>query len=337
MDLSDFDFELPEERIALYPQKDRHSSKLMRIDRPSGEWQHSTFQSLPEFLRPGDLLIANDTRVIPARIYGTDSMGKVSEFLVLEEKSSQPVTWTCLVRNQRRAKKMEKYIFFDGAIGIVKDSGQELTLTFSELVKPDFLARLDAFGKTPLPPYIKRSAEDSDAATYQTIYANESGSVAAPTAGLHFSTLVMAELKKKDIGIDFVTLHVGLGTFTPIRGNLHEHTLHRERYCVPEKVWERIEVAKSEGRRIISVGTTSLRALESVATYGLAGQTNIFITPGFQFNVADGLITNFHLPKSSLIVLVSAFLGIEKVQECYLEAIRKNYRFFSYGDAMLIL
>ncbi|EKX98811.1 tRNA preQ1(34) S-adenosylmethionine ribosyltransferase-isomerase QueA [Selenomonas sp. oral taxon 138] len=338
MDISDFDYDLPEERIAQLPVEPRDSSRLMVLDPSNHTIEHRRFFQLGDFLKQGDLLIFNDTRVIPARLIGArDTGGKVEVFLLRQIDRDQ---WEVLVKP---GKKMR--------IGSVVHFGEELSCEI--IAHTDFGGRivrfiyegifeeiLDRLGNMPLPPYIHEKLEDRE--RYQTIYSRVKGSAAAPTAGLHFTELLMAELRRKGIQFGFITLHVGLGTFRPVHvDTIEDHVMHSEFYSVPTDTAELIRSAKKDGRRVVAVGTTSIRTLEAAASStgtveAGSGWTNIFIYPGYEFKVVDAVITNFHLPKSTLIMLISAFAGRAFTLEAYRTAVAEEYRFFSFGDAMLI-
>lgn len=340
MKKSEFFYELPEDLIAQTPLEPRNSSRLMRLDRRTGEIQHRHFYDLPEFLRPGDCLILNDTRVLPARLYGvkTDT-GAVVEFVLLSRKSAD--LWEALAGPGKRAKPGSRFSFGDGLLTAevleVLEGGNRL-LSFR--YTGNFYEVLDQVGQMPLPHYITKQLEDKE--RYQTVYAKEPGSAAAPTAGLHFTPDMLAEIEKRGISIGYVTLHVGLGTFRPVKEEeIENHKMHTEHYTMPEKTAKLIRDTKSAGGRVICVGTTSCRTVESVAADGgireCSGDTGIFIYPGYEFQCMDGLITNFHLPESTLIMLVSAFAGYEHTMAAYRTAVAERYRFFSFGDAMLIV
>lgn len=336
---SDFYYDLPEELIAQTPVHPRDSSRLMKIDRNSGEIIHDRFYNICSYLKKGDLLVMNDSKVFPARIYGIKrSTGVPVEFLLL--KHIELDKWEVMVRPGRRLK-----------IGTVVDFSDELSAEILDVVEDGnrivrfdcngvFFDVLDKIGQMPLPPYIKEKLKDKN--RYNTIYCREEGSAAAPTAGLHFTERVFDSLKEKGIDTAYVTLHVGLGTFRPVKEeNILDHKMHIEHYSIPEETVEKINWCRAEGGRVIAVGTTSCRTLESAAQNGeikaSSADTGIFIYPGYEFKAIDGLITNFHLPESTLIMLVSAFLGREKTLKAYNEAIAEKYRFFSFGDCMIIL
>ncbi len=336
---SDFYYDLPEELIAQTPVEPRDSSRLMKIDRKSGEIIHDRFFNICNYLKKGDLLVMNDSKVFPARIYGTKrTTGVPVEFLLL--KHIELNKWEVMVRPGRRLK-----------IGAIVDFSDELSAEILEVVddgnrivkfdcKGVFFDVLDRIGQMPLPPYIKEKLKDKD--RYNTIYCKKEGSAAAPTAGLHFTQRVFDSLKEKGVDTAYVTLHVGLGTFRPVKEeNILDHKMHVEHYSIPQETVDKIKRCKENGGRVIAVGTTSCRTLESAAQKGeltaTEADTGIFIYPGYEFKAIDGLITNFHLPESTLIMLVSAFLGREKTMAAYQEAIKERYRFFSFGDCMIIL
>jgi S-adenosylmethionine:tRNA ribosyltransferase-isomerase len=339
--LETFDYELPESLIATVPAEPRDHSRLLAVDRSSGALAHRRFFEIPEQLRPGDLLVMNDTRVLPARLYGEDASGRRLECLLIE-RGEAPFQWRCLARPGRKIRQPTELSFPEGGRGTIAraaDDEHTFTLRFDGFAShAAFLTWIERAGNLPLPPYIKRAAEEGDRLRYQTVYAQDTGSVAAPTAGLHFTQGLLDTLRAKGVEQARVTLHIGYGTFSPIRtNNLDDHQMHEESYQIDPDTFRRLETAKREGRRIIAVGTTSLRALESIPAHGLTGRTRLFIRPGYRFQWVDGLITNFHLPKTSLYVLVSAFLGLDETRAAYAAAVRERYRFFSYGDAMAIL
>ena len=340
MKTHDFYFDLPEELIAQTPIERRDASRLLILNKTTGKWEHRHFYDLPEYLRPGDCLILNDSRVLPARLLGQRLPGGgACEVLLLIDKGDK--TWECIVRPGKHLRAGAKVSFGNG----------ELTATVTEvlpggnrLVKFDyegiFLEVLDRLGKMPLPPYIKEELQDRE--RYQTVYSKVLGSAAAPTAGLHFTPELLQKIQDKGIKIGYVTLHVGLGTFRPVKEeNITDHDMHSEYCTIPQETAELINETKRNGGRVICVGTTSCRTVESWAEADgtmkpSAGWTNIFIYPGYKFRVLDGLITNFHLPESTLIMLVSALAGRENVLAAYNEAVKERYRFFSFGDAMFI-
>lgn len=340
MKTSDFAFELPERLIAQTPVTPRDHSRLMCCDRRTGALQHQHFYDLPSLLRKGDLLVANDSRVLPARLYGEKlGTGGAMEFLLLEEKERD--VWEVLVRPGKKAKDGARFVFGDGLLEaevLAHLEGGNRLVRFSH--EGELYSVLDQIGQMPLPPYITQKLEDSE--RYQTVYARTRGSAAAPTAGLHFTPQLLERIKEMGVDIEYVTLHVGLGTFRPIKvEDTSQHHMHSERYTVPERTAEAIARTKAAGGRVIAVGTTTTRTLEAVfrdhgSVVPVSGSTDIFIYPGFSFGVLDGLITNFHLPQSTLIMLVSAFFGYENTLNAYHEAVQQEYRFFSFGDAMFI-
>ena len=341
MQVSDFKFELPPELIAQAPLARRTDSRLLHLDRRTGACSHHTFSALGALLRAGDLLVFNDTKVIQARLFGNKRTGGRVEVLI------ERLTGERQALTQIRASKAPK----PGTRIQIDGSGVELTVEgrvgqfFAVLATGAIGSLLKEAGHMPLPPYIEREAGVEDVARYQTVFAREAGAVAAPTAGLHFDDLLLTELAERGVSQSFVTLHVGTGTFQPVRvDSVEAHEMHSERFHVPKVVCEEVMACKARGGRVIAVGTTSVRSLESAGASGTleptppAGtETDIFIYPGYEFRVVDGLVTNFHLPGSTLIMLVAAFAGLESVQAAYAEAIAERYRFFSYGDAMLIL
>lgn len=340
MKTSDFYFDLPDELIAQVPIKDRSSSKLMVVDKETGNIEHKVFKDVIDYLNEGDCLVLNNTRVIPARLIGEklETGGKI-EFLLL--KRTEEDTWQALVKPGKRAKIGTKFSFGNGKlIGEVVNIAEEGSRIIKFHYDGIFEEVLDELGNMPLPPYITETLEEKE--RYQTVYSKHNGSSAAPTAGLHFTNELLDEIEKKGIKIAFVTLHVGLGTFRPVKvENILEHEMHSEFYMIEESEAKKINEAKLNGKNVVCVGTTSCRTIESVADEnGLvkkcSGWTNIFIYPGYEFKVVDKLITNFHLPESTLIMLVSALLGKENTLNAYKEAVDNKYRFFSFGDAMII-
>jgi len=364
---AEFHFDLPPELIAQFPAAQRDESRLLVMNRASGQLEHRKFRDLLEYLRPGDVLVLNNSRVIPARLHGTNSKtGGAFEILLLEENA--PNDWWAMMKPGKRARlgtqieirnpKSEVRNITATVTATNEEGHRRLTFTGT----PNILNDLDALGELPLPPYIARDEKNlppSDKERYQTVFAQPAGSVAAPTAGLHFTEKLLAEIRARGVEIHFVTLHVGLGTFAPVKAEtLTEHIMHEERFEVSESVAKAVNKAKSEGRRVIAVGTTSVRVLESAAQLSSGalasgpacfkissgpGRTKIFIHPPHNFKIVDALLTNFHLPCSTLLMLISAFaapgnlIGREKILAAYAEAVRERYRFFSYGDAMLIL
>lgn len=336
---SDFYYDLPEELIAQTPIEPRDGSGLMKIDRETGGIIHDRFYNICRYLKKGDLLVLNDSKVFPARIYGVKpSTGVNVEFLLL--KHIELDIWEVMVRPGRRLKAGTVVRFSDELSAEILDTVEGGNRIVKFNFKGNFFEILDRIGQMPLPPYIKEKLKEKD--RYNTVYCREEGSAAAPTAGLHFTQRVFDSLKEKGVDTAYVTLHVGLGTFRPVKeDNILDHKMHVEHYSIPQETVDKINKCKQNGGRVISVGTTSCRTLESASQSGetAAGSadTGIFIYPGYKFRIIDGLITNFHLPESTLIMLVSAFLGREKTLAAYEEAIKERYRFFSFGDAMLIL
>ncbi len=336
MQLSDFDYQLPETLIAAEPAVPRDHSRLMAIDRASGTPRHRRFFELGDCLKKGDLLVLNNTKVFPARLFGSEAGGRKYEIFLLKPLGGG--RWACLARPGKKVKGKARLTFPGGVVGIVERAASDFIVEFPDLAGNAFFDWLYTAGSPPLPPYIKREATAVDRESYQTVFAKETGSIAAPTAGLHFTHELLDGLRAKGVETAEVTLHVGYGTFAPVHvEKLDEHVMHEEIFHVPDATFEKLRAAKAERRRIIAVGTTALRALESIPTHGLSGETRLFIYPGYEFQWIDGLITNFHLPQSTLYILVSAFLGLDKTRACYEEAIREQYRFYSYGDAMAIL
>lgn len=340
MKTSDFYYELPEELIAQTPVEPRNSSRLMVLPRNGGEIKHKHFYDLPEFLKPGDCLVLNNTRVLPARLYGTrEDTGAVVEFVLLRQHGNK--LWECLAGPGKKAKTGYKFRFSDKLTATVTDVLEDGNRMIEFACEGDFFAVLDEVGQMPLPPYIKEKLKDKE--RYQTVYSKDAGSAAAPTAGLHFTKEMLENIRAMGVNIAYVTLHVGLGTFRPVKvEDVTQHKMHTEHYYIPEDAAKTINDTRKNGGRVICVGTTSCRTVESCAKkYGeikeCSGDTDIFIYPGFEFKCMDGLITNFHLPESTLIMLVSAFAGYDNVMNAYNTAVKERYRFFSFGDAMLIL
>jgi S-adenosylmethionine:tRNA ribosyltransferase-isomerase len=348
--VSDYDYVLPEELIAQVPVVNRGQSRLLLVERGKKSFSNNYFSALPRLLKPGDLLVANDTKVVPARLFGCKESGGQVEILVLEPLNSDSPkgdTRWCLLKSSKRSRRGSRLIFENNISATVEELGDDglAKIRFHDVPSVDSL--LEERGKMPLPPYIKRGKGDHralmDRERYQTVFALKAGAVAAPTAGLHFTEELIAELAQGGISLLHVTLHVGHGTFRPVRTkDIRKHVLGEERFSVDSDVAEAINRAKRDGRRVIAVGTTVVRALESVGGAGgeiipEEGKTNLYITPGFQFNVVSGMITNFHLPRSSLLFLVSALAGRDLIKKAYHHAIKEKYRFYSYGDAMLIL
>lgn len=338
---SDFYYDLPEELIAQHPAEPRNSSRMMCVDRRTGAIEHAHFYNLCEHLREGDLLVMNDSRVIPARLYGEKiGNGTFIEFLLLEQKGDK--IWEIICRPGKKAKVGRRFSFGGGRLIAevleVKDDGNRVVRFECD---GNFFTALEDVGQMPLPPYITEKLEDKE--RYQTVYSKELGSAAAPTAGLHFTPEMLDELRAKGVKTAFVTLHVGLGTFRPVKEeNVLDHKMHSEHYYLPAETAALINETKKNGGRVIAVGTTTCRTLESVATFyneiaEHEGYTDIFIYPSYEFKCIDGLITNFHLPESTLIMLVSAFMGYDNTMNAYRKAVEERYRFFSFGDCMCIL
>ena len=342
MDLHGFYYDLPEELIAQDPLSDRSSSRLMVLDKETGAIEHKIFKDIIDYLNPGDCLVINDTKVIPARLIGEKvGTGAAIEVLLLTRKNDLKDTWEVLVKPGKKARVGAKISFGNGKligeiIDIVEEGNRLIQFTYDGI----FEEILDELGQMPLPPYITHKLEDKN--RYQTVYAKHDGSAAAPTAGLHFTKELLEKIKEKGIDIARVTLHVGLGTFRPVKEeNILDHHMHSEFYMVEQEEADKINDARKNGHRVISVGTTSTRTLESVAKEdgtipACSGWTQIFIYPGYKFKAIDCLITNFHLPESTLVMLVSALAGREHVLNAYKEAVEEKYRFFSFGDAMFI-
>ena len=341
MKTSDFYYDLPEELIAQDPLENRSGSRLLRLDRKTGEITHGNFTDIVEYLNPGDCIVVNDTKVIPARLIGAtlDNQSKI-EILLLNRGENN--TWETLVKPGKRAKVGTRISFGDGllvgeVVDIVEEGNRMIRFEFDGI----FEEVLNQLGEMPLPPYITHQLKDKD--RYNTVYATNEGSAAAPTAGLHFTKEILAQLEEKGIDIATITLHVGLGTFRPVKvEDVTKHHMHSEVYAVNEEAAKKINKSKDNGNRVICVGTTSCRTLEAVAkdhgkVVACTGVTEIFIYPGFDFRVMDGLLTNFHLPESTLIMLVSAFTTRDIILNAYNEAVKKRYRFFSFGDAMLLI
>jgi S-adenosylmethionine:tRNA ribosyltransferase-isomerase len=360
--VSEFDYNLPPELIAQEPLADRAASRLLHLRRSSGEWADGAFHDLPELLRPGDLLVVNNTRVFPARLFGRRSGKKAQpvsprnaaakQFLqgrveVLLTRAVGPDRWEALVRPGRKIGVGEVIRFGDGELQaeiVARGDFGERTLRFETATSEEFFACLERIGHVPLPPYIDRPDSVEDRQRYQTVFSKQSGSAAAPTAGLHFSPAVLDRLRERRVELAEVTLHVGLGTFQPLRHErVEDNRLHTEHFEISHGAAAAVNRAKSEGRRVVAVGTTTVRTLEHAAGQGETGEiragtgeTCIFIYPGFRFRVVDAVLTNFHLPQSSLLMLVCAFAGKENLLRAYAHAVEQRYRFFSYGDCMLI-
>lgn len=348
MHIDDFDYTLPEELIAQTPLAQRDGCRLMVLDRKTGSIVHRHFHDVLEYLRPGDCLVLNDSRVIPARLFGVkEQTGARVEFLL--SKRIEGDVWESLVRPGRRLKPGDRVSFGDGAlqaeiVGYGEDGTRQVRFEYEGI----FMERLAELGRMPLPPYIERESTEEDKDMYQTVYSRIDGSVAAPTAGLHFTEELLEACRQKGVRLAYVTLHVGIGTFRPVKcEQVEEHHMHFEEYSIDPENARLINDTIDAGGRILCVGTTSTRTVESAAFYDKAsahwhvteghGNTDIFIYPGYEFRILDGLITNFHLPKSTLIMLISALYDREHILKAYEEAVKERYRFFSYGDAMMIL
>lgn len=339
MKTSDFYYELPEELIAQTPLERRDGSRLLHLDKQTGEVEHKHFYDLPDYLHEGDCLVLNDSRVLPARLFGHRETGGVAEVVLLRDVGGG--VWECLTRPGRKTKPGTRLIFGDGELSATVTESCE---GGNKLLKFDyegiFLEVLERLGKMPLPPYIKAELEDKE--RYQTVYSREVGSAAAPTAGLHFTKELLSQIEAKGVRVCYVTLHVGLGTFRPVKcDEIENHEMHSEFCIIPEETARIVTQTKQNGGRVISVGTTSCRTLESFANEdgsltASSGWTDIFIFPGYKFKCVDALVTNFHLPESTLVMLVSAIAGRESILNAYDIAVRERYRFFSFGDAMFI-
>ncbi len=339
MNTSEFYYDLPQELIAQTPADPRDSSRLLVYNRAEGSVQHKIFRDIIDFLNPGDALVINDTRVIPARLYGKkQGTGRQVEFLLLNQLSGD--TWEVILRPGRKLRPGDRVSFAEELEAEILEKQEDGVTKVRFCFQGSFEALLDEYGNMPLPPYITKRLEDRE--RYQTVYAKERGSAAAPTAGLHFTPELMENIKKKGVDIIPVLLHVGLGTFRPVKAErLEDHKMHSEYYSISEESAHRINAVRERGGRVIAVGTTSVRTLESAADQEgrvkeQSGNTDIFIYPGYRFRCVDALITNFHLPESTLLMLISAFMGKEQALEVYRLAVQEKYRFFSFGDAMFI-
>ncbi len=339
MKTSDFMYELPERLIAQTPLERRDGSRLLVLDKASGETEHRHFFDLPEYLHPGDCLVLNDSRVIPARLIGARPTGGAIEVVLLRDLGDD--RWECLVRPGKKMRPGHSVVFGDGELtGTVEEVTEGGNRVIRFAYEGIFLEILERLGRMPLPPYIKEQLQDPE--RYQTVYSRHPGSAAAPTAGLHFTEKLLDDIRAMGVGVKFVTLHVGLGTFRPVKvEDIEDHEMHSEFCTVPEDTASAVNDTHAAGGRVIAVGTTSCRTLESfTGEDGLlrpeSGWTNIFIYPGYRFKCIDGLVTNFHLPGSTLVMLVSALAGREHIMEAYRQAVEREYRFFSFGDAMLI-
>jgi S-adenosylmethionine:tRNA ribosyltransferase-isomerase len=342
MHISELDFDLPSELIASEPLEGRDQSRMLRVDRASSEYKDSSFSELPELLHPADLLVVNNTKVFPARLLGKSETGASVEIFLVQEL--EDASWMALAKPARRLPQGKTINFGPGFSGQILERTDDGQVRIAFRSDQSVQESIELYGRTPLPPYIKRDRDsaDTDRERYQTIYASQGGAIAAPTAGLHFTPEVFEQLRARGIEIVEVTLHVGYGTFEPVKvEDLSQHRVQPERYTLTEEVAESLNIAKKDGRRIVAVGTTSTRTLETVvrkfgefeASSGLADLT---ILPGYRFNAIDGLLTNFHLPKSSLLALVSTFGGHDLIMSAYRYAVESGYRFYSYGDCMLI-
>lgn len=339
MKKSDFYYDLPECLIAQTPAMQRDRSRLLTLSRKDGSIEDRSFYNIIDYLNEGDCLVLNNTRVLPARLYGrAEDTGAVVEFVLLKQRKL--LLWECLAGPGKKAKVGRKFIFSDELTATVTEVLPDGNRILQFETKGEFFATLDKVGQMPLPPYIKEKIEDKE--RYQTVYSKELGSAAAPTAGLHFTEELLLKAKEKGVNIAYVTLHIGLGTFRPVKtDNIEDHHMHTEHYFMPKESADIINKTKEKGGRVICVGTTSCRTLESVADDNgyvreCTGDTSIFIYPGYKFKCMDALITNFHLPESTLIMLVSAFAGYDNTMNAYAHAVEEKYRFFSFGDAMFI-
>ncbi len=349
MHINDFDYELPQELIAQTPTEKRDSSRLMVVDRETGNVEHKHFYDIIDYLKPGDCLVLNNSKVLPARLYGVkEGTGAKVEFLLIKRIKGD--TWETMVRPGKRLKVGDAVSFSEDKLfrAVIKDYGEDGTRIVEFEYEGIFLERLEELGKMPLPPYIERENTLEDKERYQTVYCKTEGSVAAPTAGLHFTEELLEKAKEKGVKLAYVTLHVGIGTFRPVKTeNIEEHHMHFEEYYVDEEAVESINETILAGGRIVSVGTTSTRTLESAAEFDEKsgkylvkaghGSTGIFIYPGYEFKIIKALITNFHLPKSTLLMLISALYNREDILRVYKIAVDEKYRFFSYGDAMFLI
>jgi len=344
MQLNDFDYSLPEELIAQQPAPRRDASRLMCLERGTQTVSCRQFLDIFTYFRPGDLLIVNDTRVIPARLLGNkETGGKVEIFLVRRDRNGAAEDWLCLTKSSKPLRPGTRVALSDNLTAEILEEAENPYRRVRFQGTGDFLQQIEEIGHLPLPPYIRRADCAADRERYQTIFARESGAVAAPTAGLHFTETVLRRLRDGGVIITPLTLHVGLGTFLPVRvDDIRRHRMHAEYYSVPPETADAVNAARDEGRRVFALGTTSVRALETAAAEDGklrpgAGESDIFIYPGYRFKLVDALITNFHLPKSTLLMLVSAFAGREFVLSAYRRAVAERFRFFSYGDCMLII
>ena len=338
MKKSDFFYDLPQELIAQHPAEPRDSSRLMVLDKKTGAVKHDIFHNIAQYIEPGDCLILNDTKVLPARLYGTRvDTGSVVEFLLLNNKGDD--IWEVITGPGKKARKGHRFTFHDmlfaEIVDVLPDGNRLAKFTYDGV----FFELLDKIGEMPLPHYITEKLENND--RYQTVYARERGSAAAPTAGLHFTPELLDSLREKGVGVGFVTLHVGIGTFRPVsEENIEDHEMHKEWYTVSEETAKEVNAARAEGRRVIAVGTTSVRTLESAGQSGIlesgSGWTQLYIYPGYQWHMVDAIVTNFHLPESTLVMMMASFAGREHILAAYEEAVKQKYRFFSFGDAMFL-
>jgi len=341
MQLDDFDFDLPPELVAVEPPADRESARLMTLGRACGDVGETLISAIADFLLPSDLLILNDTRVIPARLHGEKSSGGKIEIFLVRRLEAEGEQWLALLRSSKTARPGTVINLPEQVAATVLGPGENDCWVVSFSGVDDFVSWLDRNGAVPLPPYIRRAPHEADRDRYQTVFAKERGAVAAPTAGLHFTGQLLERIRAKGVAIATITLHVGLGTFMPVRvEDLSEHKMHKERYCIPEATVAAIASCRERGGRVVAVGTTVARTLEYAAAGDIpragSGEADIFIYPGYQFKVVDALLTNFHLPKSTLLMLVAAFAGRERILDAYQWAIERDFRFYSYGDAMFI-
>ena len=338
--LETYNYSLPKELIAQYPCEKRDESRLLRYKKESGKIFHHIFYDLVDLFSKNDVLVLNNTKVIPARFFAVTENNKKIEILLVNSVSPDNLTWKILAKGLSQGRSMPWHASTIDGINV--PSKIEIEFINTETIKfksyDNIKIILEKSGKTPLPPYIKRDPDETDIDRYQTVFATEPGAIAAPTAALHFTEDLLEKIKKKGVGIFYITLHVGPGTFLPIRTNdIREHKLIPENFYIDQETWDKIQEAKKNKKRIVACGTTTVRALEYAARIKkLSGQTNLYIAPGFEFKIVDALITNFHLPKTTLLVLVSAFIGWENVKKIYEEAIKQKYRFYSYGDGMFV-
>lgn len=345
MKLTDFNYTYPKELVAQRPLPTRDKSRMMVVNRDLGKWEHSCVARLPDFLHEGDLVLFNDSKVVPARLFGKRSTGEDIELLVIEPSPEGKGVWRCLLKRAKRIRSGEKFFF--GMQACVTAIGHDSIYLLVEFKQDSLDLAIRHHGVPPLPPYINRDGYEAyteeDRERYQTIYAQSLGSAAAPTAGLHFSDELIGKIKTRGVCLEYVTLHVGIDTFAPIRTDkISEHKMHGEHVEISEEAAHKIALAKKDGRRIIAIGTTTTRALESAVQDDGAIRhgrwtTNLYITPGYKFRIVDAILTNFHQPKSTLLMMICAFAGREFILSCYEEAFRERYRLFSYGDCMLLL